>query len=559
MEITNTNDENGDSTALIVKLSEPVEREFTLHLQFWIMNTTGLGNLSLPRLEILDSRVQRRWLAVSVAPDLEYNAAVSDTLTPMDAAEFLAVWGEAESAPNLCFRMEADDPMWSISTRSRQSRSESQQQLDVSIGHSSMDLVFQAEVQTANGSAFQHQLSVPRDLRVTSVTVTQQDSVSRQDSEIPAEAYHDGSGSLTLFLGHGVTGLHRVQLRGTQTITPGDTAIPIPDISLQDATTKSHQVRLYRQANVLVNVHAPPSWKPAEAERMGLFREFFGRLAAAFDLPGNRTDNVGSATIQVRSNQLALDARLVTTLRRVDDKWEAVMDFQALVAPEPEGVMDQFRFEIPAEWSGPFTLEPDFPHEVRPLPGQRRHLIIRPRQPVTDRFAVRIRGALVLGANERGRTPNIVPLDVTHAERYFVLPTQLDQQRIDWETSGLQLVPLRDAIPSGPVDSRALIAYRVYARPRAVIADIQRVAGERQISLADVHIMCRPDGEVSGLVSFDLEPAGAGSCTLEVPQRLRPGPGVHRRDSGRTHTIGRPSLALPPRLGATTPAAGHPV
>ena len=128
-----------------------------------------------------------------------------------------------------------------------------------------------------------------------------------------------------------------------------------------------------------------------------------------------------------------------------------------------------------------------------------------------------IRGALVLGANERGRTPNIIPLDTAHAERYFVLPTQLDQQRIDWETSGLQLVQLRDAIPEGPIDSRALVAYRVYSKPRAVIADVQRVAGEQQISLADVHVACQAQGECFGVVTFEIEPAGAGSCTLEIP------------------------------------------
>ena len=238
---------------------------------------------------------------------------------------------------------------------------------------------------------------------------------------------------------------------------------------------------------------------------------------AAFDLSGNASGGLGNASIQVHPNRPTIDARLVTTLRRVDDKWEAVAEFEARVAPEPGGVADQFRFEIPAEWSEPLTLDPPMPYEIRSIPGQRRHLIVRPLQPVADRFAVGIRGALVLGANERGRTPNIIPLDTAHAERYFVLPTQLDQQRIDWETSGLQLVQLRDAIPEGPIDSRALVAYRVYSKPRAVIADVQRVAGEQQISLADVHVACQAQGECFGVVTFEIEPAGAGSCTLEIP------------------------------------------
>ncbi len=157
------------------------------------------------------------------------------------------------------------------------------------------------------------------------------------------------------------------------------------------------------------------------------------------------------------------------------------------------------------------------PFEVRPLPGQQRHLVIQPPTPQTGSFQVRIRGALRLGADDRGRTPNIVPLDVAHVDRFFVLPSQLDQQRIDWETSGLRLVSLKDAIPDQDVDSQSVVTYMVHARPRAVIANVQRVAGERQIGLADVNISCRDDGTCYGVVAFHVEPAGQGNCTLELP------------------------------------------
>ena len=222
-------------------------------------------------------------------------------------------------------------------------------------------------------------------------------------------------------------------------------------------------------------------------------------------------------TVRLRPNEPRVNARLVTTLHRAGDKWEAIADFDARVASESGGFVDQFRFEIPPEWTGPFSLEPNVPHEIRAIPGQRRHLIIRPWSPVTDRFQVRVRGSLELGANERGRTPNIVPLDVSSAERFFVLPTQLDQQRVDWETPGLVEVPLGDAVPEGGADAASQVAYRVWSKPRAVIADVQRVAGERRISLADVYLDCQASGHCFGVVTFAIEPAGTGNCTLEIP------------------------------------------
>ncbi len=55
VEIVDRTGDDRTSTELQVKLHDPTQREATVHLQFWILNTTGLGNLSLPRLEILDA------------------------------------------------------------------------------------------------------------------------------------------------------------------------------------------------------------------------------------------------------------------------------------------------------------------------------------------------------------------------------------------------------------------------------------------------------------------------------------------------------------------------
>jgi hypothetical protein len=294
--------------------------------------------------------------------------------------------------------------------------------------------------------------------------------------------------------------------------------LPLPAVSLTDVAVRSDVVRLYRQSDMWVDVQTPVGLKLIPQVPSGTFHDSYGRLVTAFELNAEGISNIASVTVRLRPNEPRVSARLVTTLHRAGDKWEAIADFDARVASESGGFVDQFRFEIPPEWTGPFSLEPDVPHEIRAIPGQRRHLIIRPWSPVADRFQLRVRGSLKLAANERGRTPNIVPLDVSSAERFFVLPTQLDQQRVDWETPGLVEVPLGDAVPEGGADAASQVAYRVWSKPRAVIADVQRVAGERRISLADVYLDCQTSGNCFGVVTFAIEPAGTGNCTLEIPK-----------------------------------------
>ncbi|MHB8952804.1 MAG: hypothetical protein ACYC4U_07465 [Pirellulaceae bacterium] len=499
---------------ITVRWREAGRRDPELHLQFHLTNTTGLGNVSLPRVEFVDGRVTRRWLAVSVSPDLEFVPGSSDLFTPLDPAEFLTVWGEAESAPNSCYRVSAEDPGWSLATRSRQSRSESRQSVDISVDREKLEVVLDADLVTSNGEVFQHRLSVPREFQVETIAVT------AGDSDVAKAVHHDGSGTVTVFLRRGLVGAHRLSLRGYQPVALDAEQVPLPSVSLVDATIVSHAVRIYRKVNVLVEVQTPTDLKPLSQIPLGSFREPWGRLVSAFEMNVAGITSSGGVNLQLHANEPRLDVRLVTTLRRVHDKWEALADFNARVASESGGLIDQFRFEIPPEWTGPFSVEPDVPYEIRTIPGQRPHLVVWPWQPVADQFDLRIGGVLQLGPTERGRTPNIVPLDASSAERFFVLPTQLDQQRIDWETPGLVEVPLRDAVPDGMADPTSHVAYRVWAKPRAVIADVQHVAGERQISLADVYFDCRTGQQCFGVVSFTMEPAGTANCTLQVPANL---------------------------------------
>jgi len=505
--------QTGD-VVLTLRVPGPATNELKVRLRFLLTNTTGLGNVSLPRLEPLEGPASDRWLAVSVSPDVEFAAGTSEMFKPMDAAEFLAMWGAAESAPNLCYRILAEDPGWSIATRSRQPRSQANQSVAISIGRAGLDCTLEADIDTSNGEVFQHQVTVPRELRVNSV------SVRSGETEVAQAVDYDGSGTLTVFLQRGVSGPHRMILHGLQPLDDETTAMPLPSLTLAEVALRKHAVRIYRQPAMWAEIQTEPDLPLIAVTPETTFHETLGRLLTAFELTEERPSQLPGVSIRVRPNEPQVDARLVTTLRRTKGQWEAVADFDAQVSGESGGCMEQFRFEIPAEWTGPFTLEPDLPpYEIHTAAGQRHLLTVRLWSPVSDRVQLRIRGPLQLGPNERGRTPNIEPLDAASVERFVVLPAALDGQRVDWETPGLIESPLPDFLRPAAVDDQVL-TYRVWSQPRAVIADVQPATGNRQIAWADVFVDCQASGHCSGVATFAVEPAGVGHCTLEIPAGL---------------------------------------
>lgn len=480
-------------------------------LQFSVEHTTGLGQLTLPPLQPLNGRVARRWLAISVAPELEYATGTSESLQPLDAAEFLALWGDAESAPSACFRSATADPRWELTVRPRKPRTEARQQCELSVARGAISVFFDAAMETQLGEVFQHRLSVPTDLVLETVEVT------TPLGTVPLQAHHDGAGTITVFPSQGLTGKYQLKLTGYLVIAQEPTELTLPGVSLIDCLVRSHLTRVYRQPDVLVDCPLPHTASASSPIVTGSWQERRGRFVAAF----THSDEDGSPTrgvaIRVSPNEPHVEARLVTRLERAADQWEAVVQFEGHVSDPTTGVVDRVRFEIPNEWAEPFEVTPRIPYRIRSLPGPRRHLILEPEQPVSQRIAFTIRGKLNLGPQERGRAPNIVPLDMAGVERYFVLPTRWDQQRLEWKTSGLYRLGPGEAPTLDLGDSTSHVAYRVWSRPRAVIADIRRVSGQRQISVADCHVAIQRQGGYFGVVTYCVEPAGAASCCFEVP------------------------------------------
>jgi hypothetical protein len=506
--------EAGSHQKISLRLREPQTGDIRVRLRFAWEGVSAVGNLSFPYFDLDGCRVTRRWWAFSSAPSLEFTPFAPQSLTPIGTAEFLAAWGRSAITPQLTYRDMDSAPGWYANVRTRQARSQAEQQVDVTVSQYAMDWSLEAQITTSGAPVHQHRLRIPPRSKIEAVTVTS------EDTDIVASAHQTQDGIVTLFLSRGVQGEYRLDIRGTKEIASDEDSIPLPQLCLLDVTIASNRLNLYRRPDVLVavNIQSPVAaiHNPAD---IGLYRESFGRLIASYDLAEHGICVDLDGTLQLRPNHPATDVKLVTTLHREDGSWQAQVDLDMQLTEGATGLLDEIRLRISPEWLEPTTVIPAARYFVKPIPGQKdRILVLRPSRPAADRLTIQLSSKLDMGTNDRVHSPAILPLDAANVEQYLVLPTQLDQQRIDWVTSGLQPIPWQQLFGQDTAESESQAAFRVWSKPRATIANVQRIEGNRRIRLADVQISLCGERGAYGVVSFQLEPAGNGNCELVVPQ-----------------------------------------
>jgi hypothetical protein len=226
----------------------------------------------------------------------------------------------------------------------------------------------------------------------------------------------------------------------------------------------------------------------------------------------------GGITVDVGANRPQADVTLTIVMRRLDNAWWADADCRWKITKDK---LDTLRLEIPSQWQEPFSCSTQAEVQTERISGQnRRVMAIRPVAAAAGEYQVRICGKLALSHGERVRAPDIVPLDVGRADRFLIVPTELQNRHFEWETSGMRAVelPADYAVPQ----YRSFVAYQVTAPSfQATMNEVKRDSGSPQVRLADIHISCHDHHSLFGLAVFDIEPAGCESCVVQLPAGYR--------------------------------------
>ncbi len=242
---------DGDKRQIItLQWNRPLSAGTVLDLSFLLTGASGAGKFRLPQIEMLDVQSNKRWLAVSVDPLLEYETQRSPGLEAAAAAEFLKNWGTAASPPLQAYRLENDKSDWSLSARPREPEISARQTLALSYGQTGVEAQFDAQLTVAEGYVFQYQLSAPAALKVLKV------SVRKEDAEQASRWSQDPSGTITIFLNGPAEGTQQLSLQGIIPLE-NEEKTSLPNIRMERCRLQSSTIEVFRRPDVNLELSLP--------------------------------------------------------------------------------------------------------------------------------------------------------------------------------------------------------------------------------------------------------------------------------------------------------------
>jgi hypothetical protein len=492
-------------------LRQPCFDQLPLRTKWLLTRTSGVGIVRLPLLRPQGAQSVRRWLAVSVDPGLEFKVRDDAALEIVDPKDFMAGWGTADAAPLLAYRLPPENVSWNLATSTRDPLTTVKQSLLLDFERAGALVRFDAELLTTAGYCFQHRLIAPPTFEVDEISLTS------NGAERASRWTRDESGRITLFLADRVTGPQQLHLRG-RLPTPVEGSMPLPQFAIEGGEMLSRTVMVYRHAGAVISVvdrvgfdDTTDRGAAADAARNGAPARM-GRLVAA--LAAVRSD--ASGVVAFGRNEPRFTAVQVTSLDYQDEAWQAEVECELNAE---NGIVDLLRFEIPAQWTGPFEVTPPAAIEVGEGPGPtRRRLTIRPRAGWEGRQRLVIRGPYAAGAPVT--TPDVM-LEADVVERFVALPTRLGTEPIAWATS--RLLPAK--LPEPFIATRFTEGFETYRAvgdgPQAVMKLPESFKDIRRVAWADLRLAWQTDGSCICAATFDLEPAGWLNCPLRMPSGWR--------------------------------------
>ena len=498
----------GDPQRIELDLTRSVEDQVVIEVQFLLTGSSGVGNLRLPRLESTGTRAAKRWLAVNVDPALEYHEQLGEDSRPLTAIEFAAAWGLTDLRPQAVYGIPRGETMWILSTQPTEPQTTVEDLLAVSFGKNFTAFELNANISIVQGYLSQLTMQVPGKASIERV------SVLDGDAERVARWSMAEDGRLTVFLTTPLTGEHRLRVRGRTDVDPQQPNL-VPRAELLSSRLKRHELQLFRQGDLLVQVEAPDTFISVEPTQLDLPDDFGTRLASY------RCDDLkAEVMIKKSGNSPQAKAVAVTSLDHGADSWTAQLEYHLDVS---NGLVDVLQFEIPPQWSDPYQIEPSLRRKIVPVPGEaRRQMFVYPQQPIGDHFKLKIRGRVALSPGDRLRVPEIVPQRVQEIERYVVVPRSLDGQQVAWETMGLTPAELpREFVRSGSTAESASVFHVSSDHFQAAIKAVRRARAASKVKLADIHVAWTGDNRFRGVAMYDLQAAGADHCLVELPSEFR--------------------------------------
>jgi hypothetical protein len=486
----------------------PLPEQSPIGLSFLWTGTSGIGKICAPQVEVQNFPAGKRWLAVSVDPQLEFSlprstedAWFKPETESLPVAEFLKAWGIAASTPAAACRW-GDNTDWRLAVKPREPVVVAEPTVDIGFDRDRVEVDFSAELNVVSGYLFQYRLDCPEQFAVQSL------SVKKDGNEMVGRWTRD-DGAITVFLTSAVEGRHKLELHGSASLE-GKSTLTIPKAIIEKVSTESTLVRIYRRLGVLLEITPP-----ADAETLSQNPETepaaLGRLVRAYRV-ADRSPSLGDVVLE--PNHPVFEAKQLLWLRQEDRQWRAGVEYRVQVH---QGVVDEFQCEVSPSWVGPFATDSTADLRVADSPGQRRRLTIIPRRAIKGEYAFGFEGLLKFEPGERPAMPDVELRRTGEVFRLAALPRMVQGQETLWEVSHLRDAKLPQAF-AGAIDPLQFnVLEATGERPEAVLRQQEQNNASPRIALADIQLAWQTDGAWRAVAAFDLVPGGISTCPLQLP------------------------------------------
>ena len=163
--------ESGQTRLVTIRWPRPISGDVTLETALLFNGASAVGNIRLPRIELLDIRPRRRWMAVSVDAALDCEEHDGQRLEAVAVADFVKAWGQCDPKPRAAYRLPRGESGWTLSTRPHEPRTTAKQTLSLSFDEDRLDVLFEARLSVESGYVFQHEVTAPADFTIERVSL----------------------------------------------------------------------------------------------------------------------------------------------------------------------------------------------------------------------------------------------------------------------------------------------------------------------------------------------------------------------------------------------------
>jgi hypothetical protein len=286
--------------------------------------------------------------------------------------------------------------------------------------------------------------------------------------------------------------------------------------SLRSAASDGAIIRIYRTPGALAVIKSVAGMQTSPTPEGAPWDSRLGHLLASYKSDSSPHSPAREFSVETKPNNPQTTYRLVTKMERTTPRsWSAVVNCEVSLE---SGSLDAVRFEVPAEWSGPFELIPAMDHQVVLLPGQtQRHLILRPSSGSPNKLSFSIRGPVKLQTGETPHAPVLLPLDAVRVDSFLLLPSRVADENLQWQTSGLQAMAAAEA-KDALVATAGHEVFRVVA-PRFAATLLQSKDSRKsaRIVLADLVVRPMLEGSYWAKANYYLLPGGHDEAEFQLP------------------------------------------